>query len=86
MAEILSIDLGTTYFKVSLFDRNGRLCDLCPILPSLNSERRKELIKIYHADAAVPDLQPARIGAADVAGMDLSADDAKAVLASKPVA
>ena len=24
-----SIDLGTTYFKVSLFDRDGRLCDLC---------------------------------------------------------
>ena len=30
MAKILSIDLGTTYFKISLFDRNGRLCDTVP--------------------------------------------------------
>ena len=35
MAKILSIDLGTTYFKVSLFDRNGRLCDLCRIAPPI---------------------------------------------------
>ena len=33
MAKILSIDLGTTYFKMSLFDRNGRLCDTCRFAP-----------------------------------------------------
>ena len=27
MAMILTIDLGTTYFKIALFDRSGRLCD-----------------------------------------------------------
>ncbi len=27
MAKILTIDLGTTYFKFTLFDRAGRLCD-----------------------------------------------------------
>ena len=35
MAKILSIDLGTTYFKISLFDRNGRLCDTCRIAPPI---------------------------------------------------
>jgi len=49
-------------------------------------QARQELVKIYHAKAVVRDLQPARIRAADVAGMDLSADYAKAVLTSKPVA
>ena len=39
MAKILSIDLGTTYFKVSLFDRNGRLCDLCRIAPPIVAAR-----------------------------------------------
>ena len=33
MARILTIDLGTTYFKISLFDRSGRLCDTCRIAP-----------------------------------------------------
>jgi xylulokinase len=39
MAKILSIDLGTTYFKVSLFDRDGRLCDLARIAPPIVAER-----------------------------------------------
>ena len=39
MTKILSIDLGTTYFKVSLFDRNGRLCDLCRIAPPIVAAR-----------------------------------------------
>jgi xylulokinase len=33
MAKILTIDLGTTYFKTSLFDRSGRLCDTCRMAP-----------------------------------------------------
>ena len=49
-------------------------------------QARQELVKIYHADAAVGDLQPARIRAPDLTGMDLSADYAEAVLTSKPVA
>jgi xylulokinase len=35
MARILVIDLGTTYFKISLFDRDGRLCDSCRIAPAV---------------------------------------------------
>jgi len=35
MAKILAIDLGTTYFKTALFDRNGRLCDVCRIAPPI---------------------------------------------------
>ena len=27
MSKILTIDLGTTYFKFTLFDRDGQLCD-----------------------------------------------------------
>jgi xylulokinase len=30
---ILAIDLGTTYFKISLFDREGRMRDTCRIAP-----------------------------------------------------
>jgi xylulokinase len=33
VSKILSIDLGTTYFKIALFDRDGRLCDTCRIAP-----------------------------------------------------
>ena len=33
MAKIIAIDLGTTYFKIVLFDRSGRLCDTCRIAP-----------------------------------------------------
>jgi len=35
VAKILSIDLGTTYFKISLFDREGRLCDTLRIAPPI---------------------------------------------------
>jgi xylulokinase len=35
MGKILAIDLGTTYFKLSLFDREGHLCDTCQIAPPL---------------------------------------------------
>jgi hypothetical protein len=49
-------------------------------------QSRQELVKIYHAEMAVRDLQPARIRAVDLIGMDLSADYAKAVMASKPAA
>jgi len=31
--KILVVDLGTTYFKTTLFDRNGRLCDTCRLAP-----------------------------------------------------
>jgi xylulokinase len=31
--KILSIDLGTTYFKMSLFDRDGRLCETVRLTP-----------------------------------------------------
>lgn len=38
MARILVIDLGTSYFKTALFDREGRLCGVCraptPIRPA----------------------------------------------------
>ena len=34
-----TIDLGTTYFKISLFDRNGRLCDTCRIAPPIVAPR-----------------------------------------------
>lgn len=33
MAKILAIDLGTTYFKLTLFDRSGRLCCSSRIAP-----------------------------------------------------
>jgi xylulokinase len=33
VARILTIDLGTTYFKMSLFDRDGRLCDTVRLTP-----------------------------------------------------
>ncbi len=39
MGKILVLDLGTTYFKISLFDRKGRLCDGCQITPPIGSER-----------------------------------------------
>lgn len=35
MAKILAIDLGTTYFKISLFDRSGRLVDKRRIAPRI---------------------------------------------------
>jgi xylulokinase len=31
--KILTIDLGTTYFKFAMFDRDGRLCNTCRIAP-----------------------------------------------------
>ena len=37
MAKILAIDLGTTFYKVSLFDRSGRLCDTCRIAPDIQN-------------------------------------------------
>lgn len=37
MSKILSIDLGTSYFKVSLFGRNGCLCDTVRIAPPIVS-------------------------------------------------
>jgi xylulokinase len=33
VGKILSIDLGTTFFKFTLFDRGGRLCGTCRIAP-----------------------------------------------------
>jgi len=39
VGKILVIDLGTTYFKISLFDREGRLCDCCQITPPKSNER-----------------------------------------------
>jgi len=39
VAKILSIDLGTTYFKISLFDRDGRLCDTLRIAPPIVAPR-----------------------------------------------
>ncbi len=33
MAKILAIDLGTTYFKITLFDRSGGLCGTCRLAP-----------------------------------------------------
>ena len=33
MPKILVVDLGTTYFKITLFDRDGRLCDTCRLAP-----------------------------------------------------
>lgn len=35
--KILAIDLGTTYYKVSLFDRSGRLCQTCRIAPEIQN-------------------------------------------------
>jgi xylulokinase len=35
MSRILAIDLGTTYFKISLFDRDGRLLHTCRVAPPL---------------------------------------------------
>ena len=37
MAKILTIDLGTTYFKIALFDRDGQLCDSCRIAPPIDA-------------------------------------------------
>ncbi len=39
MAKILVIDLGTTYFKIALFDRSGRLCDVCRLAPPINAPK-----------------------------------------------
>jgi xylulokinase len=39
VAKILSIDLGTTYFKLSLFDRSGSLLDTCRLAPPLIAAR-----------------------------------------------
>ncbi len=36
MAKILTIDLGTTFFKTALFDREGRLCDSCRLAPPIH--------------------------------------------------
>jgi xylulokinase len=46
VAKILSIDLGTTYFKISLFDRGGRLLNTCRIAPPLagSPDGRLELL------------------------------------------
>ena len=35
MTKILAIDLGTTYFKFVLVDRNGQLCDTCRLAPPI---------------------------------------------------
>ena len=37
MAKILVVDLGTTYFKIALFDRDGRLCDVVRVAPPVRS-------------------------------------------------
>jgi xylulokinase len=37
MAKILSLDLGTTYFKFSLFDRIGQMVDTCRIAPPIST-------------------------------------------------
>jgi xylulokinase len=39
VARLLTIDLGTTYFKISLFDRDGRLCDTLRIAPPIVASR-----------------------------------------------
>jgi xylulokinase len=39
MAKILVVDLGTTYFKIALFDRQGRLCDSRRISPPVRVEQ-----------------------------------------------
>ena len=39
MGKILTIDLGTTYFKFALFDRDGRLCDACRIASPVRREK-----------------------------------------------
>jgi xylulokinase len=39
MGKLLAIDLGTTYFKLSLFDREGHLRDTCQIAPPLVATR-----------------------------------------------
>lgn len=39
MSKILAIDLGTTYFKFTLFDRGGRLCECCRIEPPTVADR-----------------------------------------------
>jgi xylulokinase len=46
MAKLLTIDLGTTFFKVSLFDGNGQLCDGCRVTPPIatDSSGRMELL------------------------------------------
>jgi len=36
--KILVVDLGTTYFKIALFDRDGRLCDTCRLAPPVRGE------------------------------------------------
>ena len=43
MAKILAFDLGTTYFKITLFDRSGRLCDSCRIAPPIRSGQTGEM-------------------------------------------
>jgi xylulokinase len=37
VAKILTIDLGTTYFKFTLFDRDGRLLETCRMTPPLST-------------------------------------------------
>jgi xylulokinase len=39
VGKILSIDLGTTYYKISLFDRNGTLCATSRIAPPIIAPR-----------------------------------------------
>ena len=39
MASVLVIDLGTTYFKFTRFDRDGRLCATVSLAPPLCSPR-----------------------------------------------
>src|SRR3990172_12465831 len=52
MAKILVIDLGTTYFKFSLFDRNGQLCQLARSEPPIRRPQadRMELEAASFAD------------------------------------
>jgi xylulokinase len=48
---ILTIDVGTTYFKLVLFDRNGRLCEVCRLVPPVTSDAgRMELPADAFAD------------------------------------
>ena len=37
MSKILAIDLGTSYLKFALFDRTGRLCDVCRLAPPVQA-------------------------------------------------
>jgi sugar (pentulose or hexulose) kinase len=46
---ILTIDLGTTYFKIARFDRDGQLCDVCRIAPSIIASEAGRMELPVHA-------------------------------------